>query len=340
MTAESDRRSALVTGGTGFTGSALVRRLLERGWRVRALDNQPGRFHDELKSLGAEILIGSVTDKDTCRAAVAGCDLVFHLAAAFRVINASKSVYWDVNVNGVANLAEASLAAGVDRFIYCSTEGVHGHVHDPPADEDAPINPQDYYEYTKWEGEKALAPFREKGLRTVVLRPTAIYGPGDPERFFMIYKRVLTGTFPMFGDGKTWYHPVYIDNLVQAFELAAEKDAAVGREYLIGDRDAVSIEELVRATARSLGVSVNIPHFPFWTIYAPSVVCEAVCKPLGIAPPLFPRRADWYRKTRQFDVSRAIRELGYDPKVELAEGLRRTAEWYWQEGLLPRPGKA
>jgi len=340
MSSESEGRRALVTGGTGFTGSALVRRLLGTGWRVRVLDNQKGRFHDELAAAGAEIVLGSVTDRDTCRQAVAGCDVVFHLAAAFRVVNAPKSVYWDVNVHGVERLAEASLEAGVDRFVYCSTEGVHGHVENPPANEDSPINPQDYYEYTKWEGEKALAPFAERGLKTVVLRPTAIYGPGDPERFFMIYRRVLTGTFPMFGDGKTWYHPVYIDNLVQAFELAAERPEAVGRAYLVGDDTAVSIEELVRATARSMGVEVRIPHFPFWMLWIPSVVCEAVCKPLGIAPPLFPRRADWFRKTRQFDVSRIRQELGYDPEVGLDEGLRRTAEWYWAEGLLPRPAGA
>lgn len=338
MSDQPESRTALVTGGTGFTGSALVRRLLERGMKVRVLDNQKGRFYDELNALGAEIRLGSVTDPETCRDSVKGCDLVFHLAAAFRVVDASKDVYWDVNVNGVARLAEASLAEGVDRFVYCSTEGVHGHVHNPPADEDAPINPQDYYEYTKWEGEKALKPIAAKGLKTCVLRPTAIYGPGDPERFFMIYKRVLTGTFPMFGDGSTWYHPVYIDNLVHAFELAVDREEAIGREYIIGDHDAVSIKNLVLGVARAMGVSVKIPHFPFWTLWYPAVICEAICKPLGLKAPIFPRRADWYRKTRQFDVSRAVRELGYDPKVDLDEGLRRTAEWYWAEGLLPRTG--
>ena len=330
-----DSRRALVTGGTGFTGSALVRRLLERGNPVRVLDNQKGHFHEELEGLGAEIRIGSVTDAAAVREAVEGCELVFHLAAAFRQIDASKEKYWDVNVNGVANIAAASLEAGVERFVYCSTEGVHGHVHAPPANEDAPINPQDYYEYTKWEGEKALRPFREKGLKAVVLRPTAIYGPGDPERFYLIFRRVASGTFPMFGDGTTWYHPVYIDNLVQAFELAVDREEAIGRDYLVGDEEPVSIENLVRATARAMGVNVRIPHFPFWSLWVPSVVCEAVCKPLGIKPPLFPRRADWYRKTRAFDISRLKTELGYRPSVGLDEGLRRTFEWYVDQGMLP-----
>jgi nucleoside-diphosphate-sugar epimerase len=331
-------RRALVTGGTGFTGSALVKRLRERGLDVRVLDNQKGIFFDELSRLGADIRIGSVTDYEQVKKAVHGCSVIFHLAAAFRTINVSKSLYWDVNVNGVVNMAKASLEEGVDRFVYCSTEGVHGHVERPPADENGPINPQDYYEYTKWEGERALQPFVEKGLPSVILRPTAIYGPGDPERFYMIYRRVLTGTFPMFGDGSTWYHPVYIDNLVQAFELAMDRREAIGQAYLIGDESYCSIEDLVRKTAKSLNVDVKIPHLPFWLIWLPSVLCEAVCKPLRIKPPLFPRRADWFRKTRAFDISKAKRELGYAPHVDLDEGLRRTADWYRREGMLGEPG--
>jgi nucleoside-diphosphate-sugar epimerase len=328
-------RTVLVTGGTGFTGSALVRRLLERGLTVRVLDNQEGMFHEELKGLGAQIELGSVTDEETVRRMIQGCSVVFHLAAAFRKINASKSVYWSVNVDGTALMARISLEAQVDRFIYCSTEGVHGHVEKPPADENAPINPQDYYEYTKWEGEKAMQPFTAQGLRSVILRPTAIYGPGDPERFYMIYRRVSSGVFPMFGDGRTWYHPVYIDNLVQAFELAMDKPEAIGQVYVIGDEKFCSVEELVRGVATALGIDVKIPHFPFWLIWIPSVVCDGICKPLRLKPPLFPRRADWYRKTRAFDISKAKRELGYAPQIGLAEGLRRTAEWYREMGLLP-----
>ncbi len=328
-------RTVLVTGGTGFTGSALVRRLLERGLTVRVLDNQEGMFHEELKGLGAQIELGSVTDEETVRRMIQGCSVVYHLAAAFRKINAPKSLYWSVNVDGTALMARLSLEAQVDRFIYCSTEGVHGHVEKPPAAESAPINPQDYYEYTKWEGEKAMQPFVEQGLRSVILRPTAIYGPGDPERFYMIYRRVSSGVFPMFGDGRTWYHPVYIDNLVQAFELAMDKPEAIGQVYLIGDEEYCSIEELVRGVAAALGIDVKIPHFPFWLIWIPSVTCEAICKPLRLKPPLFPRRADWYRKTRAFDISKAKRELGYAPQIGLAEGLRRTAAWYRQMGLLP-----
>jgi len=168
----------------------------------------------------------------------------------------------------------------------------------------------------------------------VFLRPTAIYGPGDPERFFMIYKRVAKGLFPMFGSGTTFYHPVYIDNLVDAFVATLEAGRWDGEAYIIGDEEYVSIQELVARVGKAMGTNVRIPHFPFLPLSVAAHVCEGVCKPLGISPPIFPRRADWYRQVRAFEIDKAKRELGYAPSVGLDEGLRRTAEWYKAEGYL------
>ena len=173
----------LVTGGTGFTGSHLVRRLLARGDEVRVLDNQPGLFHDDLKAQGALITLGSVTDRDLCRKLTQGCEVVHHLAAAFRQVNRSKKEYWNINVEGTKNICQAALDNKVRRVVYCSTQGVHGNVDHPPGDEDTPIEPEDYYQYTKYHGELAANEFLDKGLEVVTLRPMAIFGPGDPARF-------------------------------------------------------------------------------------------------------------------------------------------------------------
>lgn len=324
----------LVTGGTGFTGSHLVRRLLERGHGVSVVDNSKGLFWEELEQLGARISLGSVTDKAMMDRVVAGNEVVFHVAAAFRGVDLPHKVYWEVNVEGTRNLLEASLRQGIKRFIYCSTEGVHGHIKNPPADERAPIAPKDYYQYTKWEGEKVVREYIEKGLPSVILRPTAIYGPGDPERFLMIYRRVKTGVFPMFGTGRITYHPLYIDNLSDAFELAMEKEEVLGQAYLIADEDYIAIEDLVKAVARVMGREVKIPHLPFWPLFLASFLCEGVCKPLGITPPIFRRRADWYRQNRAFTIEKARKELGYNPKIDLTEGLTRTYQWYLKHGYL------
>lgn len=324
----------LVTGGTGFTGKALVRRLLNDGHEVVALDYQEGLKTEELRQWGAKVVIGSVTDKKIVEECMQGVDIVQHLAAAFRELDVPNSYYDEVNVGGTRNVLEAAKAVGVKKFIYCSTCGVHGNVENPPGDENAPINAADYYQQTKYQAEPLVNEYHRQGMKTTIIRPAAIYGPGDPERFFMIFKRVMNGTFPMFGSGKTLYHPLYIDHLVDAHVLAMDENKGNGEAYLIADEHYVEIEELVKATAVALGVKVKIPHFPILPLIIGGHICEKVCKPFKIAPPIFPRRVDWYRQNRAFNINKAKRDLGYNPQVSLAEGLKRTAQWYRDENLL------
>jgi nucleoside-diphosphate-sugar epimerase len=326
----------LVTGGTGFTGKALVRRLLDDGHEVVALDYKEGLKTDEIRKWGAKVLIGSVTDAAIVNQAMQGVELVHHLAAAFRELNVPNTYYDEVNVGGTRVVLEAALKHKVKKLVYCSTCGVHGNIDQPPAGEDAPIQPADYYQRTKYEAEPLVAEYRSKGLETVVLRPAAIYGPGDPERFMMIFKRVAKGSFPMFGNGKTYYHPLYIDNLVDAFVCCMAPGKGDGGTYLIADQNYYPIKELVLAVARALEVPVKVRHFPVMPLVIAGHLCETLCKPFKITPPIFPRRVDWYRQNRAFKIDRAMAELGYHPKVDLAEGLKRTAEWCKQEGYLPK----
>ena len=324
----------LVTGGTGFTGKALVRRLLDLGHQVVALDYKEGLKTQELREWGAEVVLGSVTDEEVVRRAMQGVEVVHHLAAAFREMNVPDSHYWQVNVGGTRNVLQAALDQGVRKLVYCSTCGVHGNIDHPPGGEDAPIQPADYYQRTKYEAEPLVRELYERGLPSVILRPAAIYGPGDPERFLIIFQRVARGTFPMFGDGKTYYHPLYVDNLVDAFVQVMADGVGDGEAYLIADDEYLEIEDLVLRVGRALDVEVKVPHYPVWPVVAAGHVCEKLCRPFGITPPIFPRRVDWYRQNRAFKIDKARRDLGYVPKVGIDEGLRRTAEWYRQERYL------
>lgn len=325
----------LVTGGTGFTGKALTLRLLQDGHEVVALDYKEGLETAALRDAGAQVVIGSVTDPQAVESCMQGVQVVHHLAAAFRELNVPNSHYETVNIKGTRIVLDVAIKAGVSRFIYCSTCGVHGNVENPPGDETAPIKPADYYQRTKYEAEPLVLNAHAEGkIKAVILRPAAIYGPGDPERFQMIFKRVSQGRFPMFGNGKTLYHPLYIDNLVDALALAMEPGKGDGNAYLIADRDYLSIEELVRKTAQALGAEVSIPHYPVWPLVIAGHICEQLCKPFGIAPPIFPRRVDWYRQNRAFDIGKACRDLGYEPAVSIDEGLRQTAAWYRDNGYL------
>jgi 2-alkyl-3-oxoalkanoate reductase len=261
--------------------------------------------------------------------------LVHHLAAAFRELNVKNTYYDDVNVGGTRIMLDAAVKAGVPRFIYCSTCGVHGNVQNPPCPENGPIKPADYYQRTKYEAEPIVLRYHAEGkIQGVILRPAAIYGPGDPERFQMIFKRVARGSFPMFGNGKTLYHPLYIDNLVDAFIKAMTPGKGDGQAYLIADREYLSIEDLVLKTAKALDVNVKIRHYPILPVIVAGHICEKLCTPVGITPPIFPRRVDWYRQNRAFDISKACKDLGYNPAIGIDEGLRRTAEWYRNNGYI------
>ncbi len=324
----------LVTGGTGFTGSHLVRRLLSKGHEVIAMDSQRGLFLDDLRDRGARSEISTITDKSRVDEVVDGCEIVYHLAAAFRQLDVPDHHYWNVNVEGTRNLLDASLRSGVRKFVYCSTQGVHGHVENPPGDENSPIVPADYYQLTKYEGEKVTAEYVDRGLDAVTLRPTAIYGPGDPARFLILFRLAQRGVFHMFGDGSTTYHPLYIDNLTDAFELAAETDGLAGNAYIIGDDRYYTLNDLVAHVGNAIDKPVRIKHWPFWPLWMAAVTCEFGCRPFRISPPLFRRRVDWFRQVRAFKIDKAANDLGYVAKVGIEEGLARTSQWYRENGYL------
>jgi len=324
----------LVTGGTGFTGKALVKRLIDEGHEVVALDYKEGLKTEELRGWGAKVVIGSVTDREIVEQCMAGVEVVHHLAAAFRELDVPNTYYREINVEGTKNVLEVARAHKVKKFIYCSTCGVHGNIDDPPGGEDAPIQPADYYQQTKYEAEPIVNEYNQNGMKTVILRPAAIYGPGDPERFFMIFKRVARGSFPMCGNGKTYYHPLYIDNLVDAFMLAMEDGKGEGGTYLIADEEYVEIKEIVKKTGEALNIDVKIKYYPIIPLIIVGHIFEKVCKPFRITPPIFPRRVDWYRQNRAFKIDKAKKDLGYKPKVGLDEGLKRTGQWYKEMGYI------
>lgn len=324
---------ALVTGASGFTGGYMVRNLLEHGVNVRVLVRSQSNIK-MLKPLPVEFSIGDIEDKAAVREAVKDVDVVYHIAALFRAANVPDSAYWNVNVTGTENLLQASLAAGVKRFVHCSTCGVHGHIKNPPADENALIEPEDIYQQTKYEGEKlALRYFKEKGLPVTVVRPVGIYGPGDT-RMLRMYKSIRKGRFIMFGGGDVQYHLTFVTDTVEGFRLAGESDNAVGETYIIAGEQPTTLMKFAKAVADELGAKA--PHWkpPVWPVSIAAYMCEKICVPLRIQPPIFPRRVHIFTHDRAFDISKAKHDLGYSPKVNMKQGIHRTAEWYIEQGYL------
>ncbi|HEY5940332.1 MAG TPA: NAD-dependent epimerase/dehydratase family protein, partial [Gemmatimonadales bacterium] len=204
-----------------------------------------------------------------------------------------------------------------------------------PGDEDSPLVPRDYYCYSKVEGERVCQEFVQRGLDLVIVRPTSVYGPGDTRGWLKLYRMVSRGWFLMIGDGETLNHPVYVDNLIDLFLLAAETPMARGRVYLAGDEKAVTLNQLVRSVGDAVGADVRLIRMPWYGLArAGAGVVEIVARTVRVKPPVFRRRLSWYKTNRAFRIDRARKELGYRPRVSLDEGLARTAGWYRGAGYL------
>ena len=323
----------LVTGATGFTGGHLARSLVARGYAVRALVRDERRA-ETLRQHGVELAIGDLRERASLEAAMRNVEVVYNIAALYREAGLAAAEYRAVNAESARTIVEISQAAGVRRVVHCSTVGVHGDVEHPPANEDAPLKPGDLYQETKLEGERlALSAGTSTGVEVVVARPTGIYGPGD-RRLLKLFRGVARKRFVILGDGRIFYHLTYIDDLVEGFRLCAEVPGAAGRIYILAGGEVTTLNELVALIAREAGVPPPRLHLPVWPFWTAGAICEAICAPFGIEPPIYRRRVDFFTKSRAFDISRARRELGYAPQVGLQDGIRKSLAWYRTAGWL------
>jgi nucleoside-diphosphate-sugar epimerase len=321
----------LVTGATGFVGGHLVKRLMDDGYSVRALVRKGRNVKGFDRKV--EVVYGDIVDPASLDNAILNVDTVYHLAAMVKEAGVPDSLFWDVNVKGTENLLETSHRHGVKRFIHISTCGVHGDIKNPPAKEDSPFNPEDIYQKTKIESERIADSFRKKGLPVVIIRPAGVYGPGD-KRIYKLFKLIKERKFFMVGDGKTFLHLVYIDDLIDSIILAGEVAGAEGEAFLIGGEKYLTLNELVKIIAETIGIPLRRLRLPVFPVRILAMVMEFTFKPLRIEPPLFRRRVDFFTKNRAFDISKAKRILGYSPKVDIEDGIRLTIDWYKREGLL------
>jgi nucleoside-diphosphate-sugar epimerase len=325
----NDRPLVAVTGVSGFTGGALAARLIADGYRVRGLARSTGPTLAE----GGDIVLGDMRNRDSLVELVHGVNTVFHIAAMFRTEGAADE-FMTVNRDGTRMLLEAAEAAGVRRFVYCSSIGVHGDVANGPADEEAPFNPRDPYQDSKLAAEEVCREMMQtSGMEIVIIRPCGIYGPGDT-RLLKMFRMLNSGTFLFIGDGSPNFHPAYIEDLVQGFMLAMTVPEAAGQTFIIGN-DYLPLRDFVATAARTIDVAPPRRRLPYGLMHGAARVCEAVCLPLGVQPPLHRRRLTFFKHNRAFSTKKAQRMLGYRPNIVLDEGFRRTVAWYRSTGLLP-----
>jgi len=329
------KMSVLITGGTGFIGSRLALECLRRGHAVKVLgqQNTPAESFNRrvVEDHGGQIVLRSVTEADGLAELLAGVDVVFHLAATQHEMNVPDQKFWEVNVYGTRNLLEASVRAGIKRFVHGSTIGVYG-VTTGVIDENTPCVPDNIYGVTKLEGERLALTYRDR-IPVVVIRIPEVYGPGD-RRLLKLFKAIGKNAFFVIGNGENLHHLIYIDDLVEGMLQAAVHPDAANGLFLLAGKEPVTTNQMVSAIARQLGARDPKFRAPMAPFLAAATVLEKTLRPLGIQPPLHRRRLDFFKKNLPLSPELAQWKFGFDPKVDFEEGAKRTAEWYQEVGLL------
>lgn len=326
----------LVTGATGFVGGHLARRLLSEGAHLTLLVRSTSNAETvkNFVQAGARIVQGDISDPKTVLKAAQGQRYIFHCAALYREAKFPDQAYFDVNLEGTRNVLEAAKAAKVECTVHTSTIGVHSHITTPPANEDEPYLPTDVYQVSKVEAEKLARRYFESGaVPGVVIRPAMIWGEGD-KRILKLFRGIVRRKLPIIGTGKTWTHWIYVQDLVDAYLLAATTPAARGKVYIIAGRRPVLLQEVYRTISRLSGVPLLPFRVPAWPIQFAGSVVELLCRPFGIEPPLHRRRVDFFVKNRAFDTARAVRDLGFHPRHDFEEEARIVYTWYRDNGWL------
>lgn len=321
-------KSAAVTGGTGFIGSAVVRKLLEQKRSVRCLI-EPGANTANLEGLPVERITCDVTDLDTMKKALGDCDTLFHLAALYKTWLPDDEVIYRVNVEGTVSTLLAAQQAKVDRVVYTSSIAAIGLVDGGLADETTKFNLFDVanpYILTKWQSERIAMRFAESGLPVVVVNPAFPFGPRDiaPTPTGGIVRALLAKQVPAYGPGG--FCTIDVDDCAEAHLLAEEK-GRVGERYILGN-DNVSMKEFFDIVAKVAGMPA--PKVPM-----PGALAAGVALGMELwadhvshkEPPATYRSMRYTQRNAFFSNAKAKRELGLRTRP-LEETVRRAVEWF------------
>lgn len=324
---------SLVTGGTGFVGSHIVRALNEAGHSARVLHRTSSKL-DALEGLTYESAIGDILDEDALRAACAGCDWVFHAAAVADYWRADRSRMMEANVEGTRRVLKAAREAGVKRAVFTSSGAAVGYREDGrPADEDVPFNlpPEKFpYGYSKWLAEEVCHEAVRKGQDVVIVNPAVVLGPGD--------LNLISGSIVLEIRRRSWTTPIPSGGVsvidvrdVARAHIAAAERGRTGERYILGSEN-VSHFQMMTTTADVVGVARPFLRVPDWVV---PIIAKAVDVARGLRIPT-PVDANQVRLGAQnifFDCRKAWAELG-QPQIRMRQSLHDTYEWYKANGYL------
>jgi nucleoside-diphosphate-sugar epimerase len=323
----------LITGATGLLGGHLIKELQARNEQIRALV-LPVENADKLIAQGVEVVRGDITDVRTLGPAVKDVELVFHLAAMMGVWRLIAD-YRLVNVIGTENLYKAAQTAGVRRFVHTSSHTVYGLGNGRYMTENDPFHPDPHpYSQTKAEGDRLVRRLMlTSKMETVILRPGSFFGPGDRLNFGRMAQRMKEGKGVIIGRGDNALPFCYITDVVQGFLLAAYHQKAPGNVYNITNDRPLTQQEMFNEIADAVGGVRPTRHLPFLPIRYGSIVAEALTRFTHSDPLVTQHGTLMFGTDNKHSIEKARRELGFEPKVDLREGIHLAAEWFNAGGM-------
>lgn len=324
----------MITGATGFTGKVLTRKLLKQGLVVNAIARNSSNIKP-FEGMPITWFRGEVYDEATVKASMQDVEYVFHVAAAFRDAKSTEEDYRNVHLRSTQLIVQEALNnSNFKRLVHVSTMGVHGHIPNPPGDENSPFSPGDDYQKTKVEAERWLSEFtKTKKFPYSIIRPAAIYGPGE-RRLLKLFKMAAGKVFPILGNGKCWYHMIHVEDLTNAIILAATAEKALGEAFIIGATEPIRLEEMATIIAKEYKTTLRVLRLPIGPFFLLGDICELLCRPFKIEPPIYRRRVAFYSKDRNFSTKKMQDVLGYTPLWNNEEGIIESARWYRDNNWL------
>jgi len=327
----------LVTGGNGFLGSHVVKALRERSESVRVLA-LPREDTRSLEMQGVDVYRGDIRDPEAVLAAMNGAEGVLHLAGMMGLWRPLAD-YRAVNVMGTENVCRAALTEGA-RVVHVSSWTVYGMGLGEAVREDRPLRPlREPYAMTKAEGDISVQRMiAEDQLRAVIIRPGTIFGPGSTLNFRRIADRLRAGRWIIVGSGRNALPLVYVSDVVRGLLLALDQPDSLGKAYNIGNDLPLSQEEFLTTLAREIGARPPRLRVPYRVLYTVASVAERLAEMTGSRrEPIVTRHGvNLFGTDNRHAIDKARSELGYTPKVPLAEGILHAAAWYGQVASAPR----
>jgi len=324
----------LVTGATGFVGSAVARALLARGRRVRVLA-RPNSDRRNLAGLAVEIAEGAMEDPRSLARAVAGCRYVYHVAADYRIWVPDPVPMFRANVDGTRDLLTAALEAGAERVVYTSSVATLGLVPGGSATEETPSSVDDMigpYKRSKFAAEQvARGLARERGLPVVIVNPSTPVGPGDikPTPTGRLIVEAARGQMPAFVD--TGLNIVHVDDVAEG-HLAAAENGRIGERYILGGEN-MALAEILAEVAQAVGRRPPWLRVPHSLLFPVAIGAELAARATGRDPFVTLDGVRMSRKKMYFSSEKASRELGYAPRPA-REAIADAVSWFGANGYL------